>query len=154
MAIDVHEVIDQSVAFCEHLIDETGAEVSRRYDRSLSPVYCIKGQLVQVFVNLITNACHALPLGAGRLTIQTASGSDGRLSVRISDTGKGIPEDNLRRIFEPFFTTKGEGKGTGLGLSIVKNILDQHRATIAVTSEVAVGTTFEVNLACRPDPRE
>jgi signal transduction histidine kinase len=117
-------------------------------------VYCVKGQLVQVFVNLVTNACHALPLGAGRLQIQTEATLDGRLLARVTDNGKGIPEDNLRRIFEPFFTTKGEGLGTGLGLSIVKNILDQHRGTIAVSSEVGGGTTFEVSLACRPEPRD
>jgi PAS domain S-box-containing protein len=153
-AVDVHEVIDQAVEFCEHLIDETGAEVDKRYDLTLPPVYCVKGQLVQVFVNLVTNACHALPLGAGRLQLQTTATGDGRLLVRLTDNGKGIPEDNLRRVFEPFFTTKGEGMGTGLGLSIVKNILDQHRATISVTSEVGAGTTFEVSLACRPEPRE
>ena len=153
-AVDVHEVLDQAVQFCEHLIDETGAEVDRRYDVDLPPVYCVKGQLVQVFVNLVTNACHALPLGAGRLQIHTLATPDGRLLARVTDNGKGIPEDNLRRIFEPFFTTKGEGMGTGLGLSIVKNILDQHRATVTVSSEVGAGTTFEVSLACRPEPRD
>jgi two-component system NtrC family sensor kinase len=151
---DIHELIDQAVVFCEHLVDETGAEVEKRYDAGLPPVYGIKGQLVQVFVNLITNACHAMPLGAGRLTLATAPAGDGRLSVRVIDSGKGITEDNLQRIFEPFFTTKGEGKGTGLGLSIVKNIVEQHRGTISVQSEVGFGTTFEVVLTCRPDPRE
>jgi two-component system NtrC family sensor kinase len=152
--VDVRELIDQAVVFCEHLIEETGAEVEKRYDPNLPPVYGVKGQLVQVFVNLVTNACHAMPLGAGRLTLATAPFADGRLSVRVIDSGKGITEDNLRRIFEPFFTTKGEGKGTGLGLSIVKNILEQHRGGITVQSEVGCGTTFEVVLACRPDPRE
>jgi signal transduction histidine kinase len=95
-----------------------------------------------------------MPLGAGRLTLQTATSGDGRLAVRVIDSGKGITEDNLQRIFEPFFTTKGEGKGTGLGLSIVKNIVDQHRGSIAVHSEVGRGTTFEVVLHCRPDPRD
>ena len=153
-ALDVHELLDQAVLFCEHLVQETGAEVDKRYDPSLPPVYGVKGQLVQVFVNLLTNACHALPLGAGRIVVQSLSGGDGRLAVRITDNGKGIPEDNLQRIFEPFFSTKGEGKGTGLGLSIVKNILDQHRAQISAQSEIGFGTTFEVVLACRPDPRE
>jgi signal transduction histidine kinase len=152
--LDIHELIDQAVVFCEHLIDETGAEVDKRYDTALPPVYGIKGQLVQVFVNLITNACHAMPLGAGRLTLATLAAGDGKLSARVIDSGKGITEDNLQRIFEPFFTTKGEGKGTGLGLSIVKNIVEQHRGNISVQSEVGFGTTFEVVLTCRPDPRE
>ena len=74
--------------------------------------------------------------------------------MRVIDNGKGITEDNRQRIFEPFFTTKGEGKGTGLGLSIVRNIIEQHRGSIAVHSEVGSGTTFEVVLVCRQDPRE
>jgi two-component system, NtrC family, sensor kinase len=152
--VDIHELIDQAVVFCDHLIDETGAGVEKRYDALLPPVYGVKVQLVQVFVNLITNACHAMPLGAGRLTLETAAFGDGRLTVRVIDSGKGITEDNLQRIFEPFFTTKGEGKGTGLGLSIVKNIVEQHRGSIHVHSEVGRGTTFEVVLHCRPDPRD
>jgi two-component system, NtrC family, sensor kinase len=151
---DIHELIDQAIGFCEHLIEETGAEVEKRYAAALAPVYVVKGQLVQVFVNLITNACHAMPLGAGRLTLSTAASGEGRLSVRVIDSGKGITADDLSRVFEPFFTTKGEGQGTGLGLSIVKNIVEQHRGTIAVHSEVGVGTSFEIVLTCRPDPRE
>jgi two-component system NtrC family sensor kinase len=152
--IDVHELIDQAVVFCEHLIEETGAVVEKQYDALLPPVYGVKGQLVQVFVNLITNACHAMPLGAGRLTLATSGAGDGRLSARIIDNGKGITEDNRQRIFEPFFTTKGEGKGTGLGLSIVKNIVEQHRGLLVVQSEVGTGTTFELVLACRGDLRD
>ncbi|MDD9935114.1 MAG: ATP-binding protein [Myxococcales bacterium] len=152
--VDVHELVEQAVVFCEHLIDETGARVERNYDESLPPVYGVKGQLVQVFVNLVTNACHAMPLGAGVLTLETVPRHDGRLAVRVRDSGKGITEDNLERIFEPFYTTKGEGKGTGLGLSIVKNIVEQHRGSIDVSSEVGTGTTFEVVLTCRADPRD
>ncbi|MGD8861330.1 MAG: ATP-binding protein [Myxococcales bacterium] len=152
--MDIHELIDQAVGFCDHLVDETGATIEREYDHTLPPVYGVKGQLVQVFVNLVTNACHAMPLGAGRLRITTESRGGGRLAVLLRDSGKGIPEDNLERIFEPFFTTKGEGKGTGLGLSIVRNIVEQHRGSISVDSEVGSGTTFEVVLMCRADPRD
>jgi PAS domain S-box-containing protein len=152
--VDIHELIDQAVVFCDHLVDETGARIDKQYDPTLPPVYGVKVQLVQVFVNLITNACHAMPLGAGRLVLETAMYGDGRLAARVIDSGKGITEDNLQRIFEPFFTTKGEGKGTGLGLSIVKNIVEQHRGSIAVRSEVGRGTTFEIVLHCRPDPRD
>ena len=151
---DVHELLDQALGYCEHLIEETAARIERKFDPSLPPVYGVRGQLVQVFVNLITNACHAMPHGAGQLAIQTAPSADGRLSVRIIDNGRGIPEQHLSWVFEPFFTTKGEGKGTGLGLSIVKNIVEQHRGDISVQSEVGRGTAFEVVLVCRPDPRE
>ncbi|MDH5672559.1 MAG: ATP-binding protein [Myxococcales bacterium] len=151
---DVHEILDQAVVFCEHLIDETGAVVEKAYDRSLPPVYAVKGQLVQVFVNLVTNACHAMPLGAGHLHLETSATDGGGLLVRVTDSGKGIPEPDLLRIFEPFFSTKGEGKGTGLGLSIVKNIVEQHRGNISVHSEVGNGTSFEIELLGRADPRD
>jgi PAS domain S-box-containing protein len=152
--IDAHELIEQAIGYCEHLIEETAARIERRYDAALPPVYGVRGQLVQVFVNLITNACHAMPHGAGRLVVSTSLAGDGRLIVRLTDNGRGIPEQTLLRIFEPFFTTKGEGKGTGLGLSIVKNIVEQHGGELAVHSEVGRGTTFDIELACRADPRE
>ncbi len=154
VALDITSAVDQALLFCSHVIDESGTKVERCAEDGLPAVYGVKGQLVQVLVNLITNACHAMPIGAGKLTIEARSGGDGRLLLRLSDTGRGIPEENLKRIFEPFFTTKGEGQGTGLGLSIVRNIIDQHRGEIHVSSEVGRGTTFEVLLACRPDPRD
>jgi PAS domain S-box-containing protein len=151
MALDIVEVIEQALVFCAHVLDEVGARVDKRYDPSVPLVYGVKGQLVQVLVNLITNACHAMPVGAGKLTIVTSNAREGRMTLRVSDTGKGIPEENLKRIFEPFFTTKGEGQGTGLGLSIVRNLVEQHRGEIRVESEVGRGTTFEITLACRAD---
>jgi two-component system NtrC family sensor kinase len=154
VALELADVIAQAIDFCSHVLEEAGAAVERQADTDLPAVYGVKGQLVQVLVNLITNACHAMPVGAGRLLIETRAAGDGRLVLRVSDTGKGIPEANLKRIFEPFFSTKGEGQGTGLGLSIVRNIVEQHRGEIRVRSEVGRGTTFEIVLACRPDVRE
>ncbi len=149
----IGDLLDQAVALCDHLLDETGTRVVTAY-ADLPPVFGVKGQLLQVFVNLITNACHAMPMDAGVLRIETAPGSDGWLVVRVIDSGKGIPAENLERVFEPFFTTKGEGKGTGLGLSIVRNIVQQHRGSITVHSEVGQGTTFEILLPCRPEARD
>ena len=139
--------------FCEHLVEETGATVDEALRPRAAAGLGVKGQLVQVFVNSITNACHAMPLGAGRLTLMTARPATDGLPPRDRQR-QGHHRDNLQRIFEPFFTTKGEGKGTGLGLSIVKNIVEQHRGNIGVQSEVGSGTTFEVVLVCRQDPRE
>jgi len=149
----LNDLLDQALSLCEHLLDETGTRVITAY-ADLPPVFGVKGQLLQVFVNLITNACHAMPMDAGVLRIETDPGQDGWLVVRVVDSGKGIPAENLERIFEPFFTTKGEGKGTGLGLSIVRNIVQQHRGTIGVQSEVGRGTTFEILLPCRPEARD
>jgi two-component system, NtrC family, sensor kinase len=145
------DIINQALGFCEHLIEETGARVETRFVEGLPSATCVKSQLVQVFINLITNACQAMPPDVGLLIIDVSLHGENKLCVRVIDSGAGIPEGNLERVFEPFFTTKGQGKGTGLGLSIVKNIIEQHRGTISVTSEVGAGSSFEIILPCRPE---
>jgi signal transduction histidine kinase len=107
-------------------------------------VLCHPQQLSQVFINLLTNAGHAID-GHGTITIR--SWKEGKnIYVSVADTGKGIPEDIRSRIFEPFFTTKDVGKGTGLGLSISYDILQKHGGGITVESDVGKGTTFIVQL--------
>ncbi|NJD56717.1 MAG: HAMP domain-containing protein [Nitrospirae bacterium] len=100
-------------------------------------------QLKQVFLNVITNAVHAMPDG-GNLTIKTSMQSE-YILLRITDTGHGIPEDVKKRIFEPFFSTKKD-KGTGLGLSISYRIIQDHGGRIDVESEEGKGTTFIIRL--------
>lgn len=95
-------------------------------------------QLKQAFLNLVLNALQAMPAG-GSLTISTAL-TEGTLEIRFTDTGGGIPRENLDRIFNPFFTTRGEG--TGLGLAITHRIIQGHGGRIAVESRVGAGTTF------------
>ena len=150
-SVSIHDVLDQSVMFCEHVIRETGAVVEKRYSRELPPVFAVKGQLHQVFINLITNACQAMPAGKGRLVVETRAVDGGRLLVRLADNGSGIAPEHADRIFEPFFSTKSEGRGTGLGLSIVRNIIEQHRGEVRVHSAVGEGTAFEITLLCRAD---
>ena len=154
-ALNLAEVVEQAVVFCAHVLEECGAQVTQEFEADTPQVYGVKAQLVQVLINLITNACHAMPLGAGQVRFAARALGDGRLLLTISDNGRGIPEEHLKQIFEPFFTTKSEGQGTGLGLSIVRNIVEQHRGEIRVSSDVGRGTTFELTLACRafaPDP--
>jgi PAS domain S-box-containing protein len=141
--IDIAAVIDQAVAFCEHVVARAGVKVERVH-APCPKLYGIRGQLQQVFINLITNACHAMSSveGERRLTIAVGTHEDGRARLVIADTGPGIPEDLRDRVFEPFYTTKAEGKGTGLGLSIVRNILDKHQAEIAVDEAPGGGARF------------
>ncbi len=111
-------------------------------------------QMMQVFINLFTNAMEAMPRG-GSLTVATER-KNGVVEVRVSDTGSGIPDDLLKKIFEPFFTTKQMGKGTGLGLAVTYGIIKMHRGNIDVVSNQdpargAVGTTFTVTLPVRQD---
>ncbi|RQW76746.1 MAG: two-component sensor histidine kinase, partial [Geobacter sp.] len=102
-------------------------------------------QLEQVFINILLNASHAMP-GGGTLGIVTGYAEDRNYAlVKISDTGHGIPAENLRKIFDPFFTTK-ENSGTGLGLSVSYGIVNNHGGTIEVESAVGEGTTFAIKL--------
>lgn len=145
--VDIAEVFKKSLGFCEHVIRKANVTVVREYGESLPPVYGIEGQLEQVFVNLITNACHAMATKrGGHLTLRVEKGQEGTLTIQVMDDGQGIPSENVKDIFEPFYTTKSEGEGTGLGLSIVKNIITNHEGDISVWSRPGKGTTFTVTL--------
>ncbi|MCP4744602.1 MAG: response regulator [Desulfobacteraceae bacterium] len=101
-------------------------------------------QLNQVFMNILINAAQSIEKN-GNIDINTRS-QKGFVEISISDTGCGIPEENINRIFDPFFTTKDVGKGTGLGMNIAFNIIKKHKGTIDVSSTVGKGTTFLIRL--------
>jgi signal transduction histidine kinase len=104
------------------------------------------GQLQQVFTNLFTNAADAMK-GKGRLSIQAHYDAEkSHFTVRVQDTGPGIPKELQDKIFDIFFTTKPVGKGTGLGLSICKKIVELHGGNLLVESPAQGGTTFIVEL--------
>ena len=141
--VSVHNVIEQALAFCEHVLAEHGAQVDRLFADGIPPVRGMPEQLAQVFVNLFTNACHAMPANGGRLAVSThLAAKDGRIVVHVEDNGHGIAYEHLGSIFTPFFTTKGDGRGTGLGLSIVKNIMDNHGAEIKAERSSFGGARF------------
>ena len=119
------------------------AVVKKEYG-DIPPVKCNLGQLNQVFMNLLVNAAQAIET-RGEIIVKTGR-QNGALVVSVSDTGCGIPEENLARIFDPFFTTKEVGKGTGLGLSIAYDIVKKHNGDISVQSEAGIGTTFTVRI--------
>jgi len=144
--VDLHAVLDQALVFCEPLLEERRIRVERTYDAALPKMRAVESQLHQVLINLITNACHAMESGSGRLEIRTSSGRRGEVIVEVCDNGCGITADDLGNIFEPFFTTKEPGLGTGLGLSIVRNIVRNHDGMVDVRSEPGRGTTFTVTL--------
>lgn len=121
------------------------AEVIKEYG-DIPQIECLPQQLNQVFMNLLVNAAQAITTH-GQIKIKTYREVK-NIIIEISDSGVGIPRENIARIFEPFFTTKEVGKGTGLGLSVVYGIVRQHNGTIEVESEVDKGTTFRVSLPC------
>jgi two-component system, NtrC family, sensor kinase len=139
-----HMVIDQAIAFCEHVLAAASVTVQRRFAIDLPSVRGKPEQLAQIFVNLITNACHAM-LRGGTLTVTTRL--EGALvCIDLTDTGHGIHPDHVPQVFTPFFTTKTSGAGTGLGLAIVKSILDGHGGTIRASSDGRSGATFSITL--------
>jgi PAS domain S-box-containing protein len=119
------------------------ATVTKDY-RDLPEVECYPQQLNQVFMNLLVNAAQAIEK-QGEIRIVTRS-VNGYAEIKISDTGKGIPEENLSKIFDPFFTTKEVGRGTGLGLNVAYNIIKKHNGTIDVESTVGKGTMFTIRI--------
>jgi PAS domain S-box-containing protein len=111
-------------------------------------------QLQQVFLNLITNARHAMAEkgGRGTLTLRTSTvggGGDEQIRIEVGDTGVGIPERDLQKIFNPFFTTKPVGQGTGLGLSICFGIVKEHDGQIWAESQHGQGTRILITLPVR-----
>jgi signal transduction histidine kinase len=127
------------------------AEIQREFAVDLPKVDCVIGEINQVFLNLITNAAHAIgdvvgESGAkGLIRISTHHEGD-FVEVRISDSGRGIPDSLRGRIFEPFFTTKPVGKGTGQGLPLARSIILQHQGTLDFDTQEGAGTTFTIRL--------
>jgi two-component system NtrC family sensor kinase len=119
------------------------AEVIKEYG-DIPPIECLPQQLNQVFMNLLVNAGQSITTH-GEIRIRTYP-EDKNIVIEITDTGVGIPKENIPRIFEPFFTTKEVGKGTGLGLSVAYGIIKKHDGRIEVESKINKGTTFRVIL--------
>lgn len=139
-------VIEQAIVFCEHEFGKNSISLDKRVEPDLPPVRGIAGQLTQVFVNLFTNAAHAMHHTGGVLEIEAHLVSDEVVAVEVADSGVGIADEDLDLIFEPFFTTKVDGAGTGLGLSIVRDIVTQHGGTLTAERRSPQGTLFRLNL--------
>lgn len=119
------------------------ASVKKDYGE-LPLVKCYPQQLNQVFMNILVNAAQSIKK-EGTIKIATRA-ENGHIRVTISDTGCGIPSENIPKIFDPFFTTKEVGKGTGLGLNVAYNIVKKHNGSIIVESKVGEGTAFTISV--------
>ncbi len=136
----LNDVVAKTVALLRPELENRGVTVKEKLARNLTSTPIDATQMQQVLVNLVKNASQAMTTG-GTLTLQTGESSDG-VWVSVTDTGGGIPEEQINRIFEPFYTTKK--KGSGLGLMIVQRIVRAHNGRIDLESHVGRGTTFRV----------
>jgi two-component system NtrC family sensor kinase len=139
--VQLADLLDQAVKMARFATVSNEVEIVREY-QAVPAMQADPAELLQVFVNLITNAVQAMD-GQGRVTL-TIQSEAGKVLVSIKDTGPGIPAASLSKLFTPFFTTKERGVGTGLGLSIVRTLVNKYGGDIGVESEEGKGATFQI----------
>jgi signal transduction histidine kinase len=142
--LDVDALLMEAVDYLRFKRGKVNLAVETQLGRP-GPVRADAGQLLQVFLSVLMNAADALGGGGGRIRV-SSRGREKDVEVVISDTGCGIPPENLKKIFEPFFTTKAPGQGTGLGLSLSYGIVRQLGGSIEIRSEPGKGTDVSVTL--------
>ncbi len=140
----LRDVLERTLKLMANEINLSKVQLDVDFVDNLPPIMGNQNNLQQVFLNLFLNALQAMPDG-GMLKVKAYTENES-LKVVVSDTGIGIPKENLGSIFDPFFTTKELGKGTGLGLSVSYGIIQKHRGTITVESEVGKGASFTIKL--------
>jgi len=142
---DINTVMQKTLKLMQNMLDVSNIKTKLNFVPDLPPVLIDEYQILQVLVNLITNAVQSMQSGR-TLFMATRLGSGGdSVEIKVMDTGKGIPREYLPHIFDPFFSTKGD-EGTGLGLSVSYGIIKKHNGDIRVESKVGVGTTFTIEL--------
>jgi len=142
--VEINDIIRSVILLCRHRMQLQNIVIHEELDPKLPEITGDYNQIQQCIMNVIFNAMEAMPDG-GKLTLRTSFKRKNRMvHINVSDTGCGIPEENLSVIFEPFFSTKEESQGVGLGLSVVYGIIREHQGNIYVESEVGVGSTFTI----------
>lgn len=145
--LNVNNMVRETLTFLEKEAQHRQVSVELRLDDSLPGVPCDRGQLQQVFLNVLTNALAAVSEG-GKTVIRSFMPDMNNIAVSFTDNGIGMDEETVKHIFEPFFTTKGE-EGTGLGMSIIYGIVKRHGGDILVESELGKGSTITIILPLR-----
>jgi PAS domain S-box-containing protein len=140
--VNLNSVLEETLTLVQHPFKTAQVNVIKNYTEQLPPVLGSITRLQQVFLNLFMNARDAMPSG-GMLEVRTGA-HNGSVAVEVTDTGSGIPAENLHRIFDPFFTTKATGRGTGLGLSVSYGIIKEHAGKVDVRSTPGKGTSFRL----------
>lgn len=143
--IDLNDVVKDAVSLIEQQFTKVKIIIVQNLFPQGLTILGQHNQLVQVLLNLLTNARDAMPNG-GKIEIHTALSSNPRQKalITLKDTGTGIQSQSLDKIFDPFYTTKQNG--TGLGLSVSYGIIEDHRGTIQVKSKIGEGSIFFIHL--------
>ena len=139
----LEDIIRKTLLLVKHQIQLQGIEIIEEYQPYLPKITADAKQIQQVFLNLFINSAQAMSNG-GKLFIKVKTDNNKHIITEVTDTGCGIPKENINKVFDPFFTTKLDKKGTGLGLSVVYSIIQRHNGNIEVTSKVGEGTTFTI----------
>ncbi len=147
----LNDLIILSVDFFKHQPVYRRIRINSELADDLPETFLDRNQITQVLHNLFINAAQAMPDG-GEVTIRTKP-VNGKIRFEFEDTGMGIPAENLPKIFDPFFTTKPAGTGTGLGLSVSYSIIQDHKGTVEVESQVGGGTRFTITLPVRRESK-
>jgi two-component system NtrC family sensor kinase len=142
--VELGEVLEAAARLLRHQKRSRNVEIKVEAQGDVAPVSGDAGQLQQAVIILAENAIDAMPQG-GTLWLRAQTEGAG-VRVEVSDTGVGIPQENVARIFDPFFTTKEVGQGTGLGLAVCYGIVTEHGGRVTVDSVVGRGTTFTLVL--------
>ncbi len=150
--LDLNRLIEQTLFLNSNLLKINQVKIEKYLFPNVPDIVGSEDQLQQVFMNIVSNAAEAMETtGGGVLKIETRYPRGGdKIFIKFTDTGVGIPQENLPKLFEPFYTTKKKGKGVGLGLSVAYGIIREHGGSISVESTVEKGTTFTVELPLGP----
>jgi two-component system NtrC family sensor kinase len=147
----INELLKQCVELLDHQLSLQEIDIVLDLAPDLPQLYVDGGQIQQALMNLLLNAAEAMGKD-GTLTLKSALVNTGRtISIKVADTGPGIPEGIMDKLFDPFFTTKEEGKGTGLGLPVTYGIIHKHGGSIKVRSKPGDGAEFEILLPTTRD---
>jgi signal transduction histidine kinase len=148
--VDIGQILQEAVQLVAFDRRARNIEIDFVPPARLPRTYGLRGQLAQVFINLLLNALDAMPEG-GTLVLR-AEARRREIIIRVRDTGSGIPPETGRRIFEPFYTTKEPGRGTGLGLAVSFGVIQKHGGTIDFSSPPGGGTVFTVEIPVSHQP--
>ena len=143
--VDINFILKDILSLTSLKFKNNKIIINEDLSADIPSIYGDHHYLEQIFVNIILNACDAMPDG-GQLTVETFLNKDGYVTIKVIDTGQGIPNEHLNKIFDPFFTTKQKNNGTGLGLYLSYSFVAQHEGKIFVKSKKGKGTEFTVIL--------